>query len=455
MKKAVVVTILLSVAAALVTACGVLLCIGLSEHAPQEGYEGWNMMFMMPESAVSIAAVTLVITDIACIVLAVMLSVSYARSVRALKKSEQDNKKTRFSRLIGLDEKYAGKRGEENAMPFNDRIPLREFCDGFRGFAASSMGLYYEPSVIRSYIAGLSCTHLMILQGISGTGKTSLPFAFGKYVCSDAAVAPVQPGWKDRSDLLGYYNEFTDSYTETELLYKLYESNYTNDICTVVLDEMNIARVEYYFAEFLSLLELPEGTSRQIRVTADSRPSDPALFDGGTLRLPGNIWFVGTANNDDSTLAISDKVYDRAFVINLDSRSRPFEAEPTPRSHISADRLKEMFREAKLSHPLSDAIRSALEKTDAYLTENLGIASGNRVLRQAESFVPVYVACGGTEEEAADILICRKMLRKLEGINPARCRAEAGGLTGFLTGLFGEGALPESLGYIEKYRAVN
>ena len=102
-----------------------------------------NMMFMMPESAVSIAAVTLVLTDIACIALAVILSVSYIKSVRALRKSEADNKKTRFSRLMALDEKYAENKAKSSELPFNDRIALREFCDGFRSFAASSLKLYY------------------------------------------------------------------------------------------------------------------------------------------------------------------------------------------------------------------------------------------------------------------------------------------------------------------------
>ena len=451
MKRSAVLTAVFSAAAAVVTACGVLLCIGLGEHFSTSSENGWNMMFMLPESAVSIIAVILFLTDAACITLAVLLSVSYVRSTKALKKAGGEES-TRFSRLIQIDEKYG--RAVASQSPFNDRVRLDTFCDGFRNFAAASMKLYYDPAVIRGFVAGLSCTHLIILQGISGTGKTSLPFAFGKYVCSEAAVTPVQPGWKDRSDLLGYYNEFTDSYTETELLCKLYEANFTDDIYTVILDEMNIARVEYYFAEFLSLLELPEGTARRVRVTADSRATDPALFRDGTLELPGNVWFVGTANNDDSTLAMSDKVYDRAFILELDSRSKPFLPGDSGKSHVSAARLQEMFREAKLARPLSAAVRAALEKTDAYLTEQFGVCSGNRIMNQAESFVPVYVACGGTEEEAADMLICRKMLRKLEGINPAQCSAGANGLIRHINGLFGEGMLPESAAYAAKLGSV-
>ena len=316
------------------------------------------------------------------------------------------------------------------------------------------MGLYYDRSVIRAYVAAMSCTHLIILQGISGTGKTSLPFAFGKYINSDASVTPVQPSWKDRSDLLGYSNEFTDSYTETELLCRLYEANLTDDIYTVVLDEMNIARVEYYFAEFLSLLELPAGASRRVRVTSDSRPSDPALFKNGTLALSNNVYFVGTANNDDSTLSISDKVCDRAFIIELNSRSKPFSAVSAGRSHICRTKLTELFNEARASHPMSEQMKGKLSRLDEYLTDRTGISFGNRVKRQAEIFIPVYVSCGGEWEEAADMLISRKILNKMDSLDPVFCCGEADGILRQLDSLFGEGKMPLCAAYLKKFKAV-
>ena len=92
-----------------------------------------------------------------------------------------------------------------------------------------------------------------------------------------------------------------------------------------VLDEMNIARVEYYFAEFLSLMELPDTEERYLDVVTDKREKDPKGLKGGRIKLPKNMWFIGTANNDDSTFAISDKVYDRAMMLNLDEKSEVFE----------------------------------------------------------------------------------------------------------------------------------
>ena len=205
----------------------------------------------------------------------------------------------------------------------------------------------------------------------------------------------------------------------------------------------------------LSLLELPEGTDRRLRVTADSRDNDPALFEGGTLKLPDNVWFVGTANNDDSTLAISDKVYDRAFVIELNGRCKPFPAESAGRAPVSYARLTELFDAAAREHPASERVKGILSATDEYLSEHLGVSAGNRVMRQAERFIPVFVSCGGGEDEAADILICRKLLRKLDGVNPVLVRSEADGIARFLDGAFGEYSPSLSLAYVNRFRSVN
>ena len=449
MKKTALYTSLLSVFAGIVTVFGVLLCISLSQNSGLTDKNGWDMYLMLPKSASTIIAVVLFILDSLCVFMAVMLTVSYVKSSKAINNADKKSEKPRFCRLTEIDKNGVE---EDDTSPFNSRVELDELCRGFRDFAASEMKLYYSEEVLRAFIAGLSCTHLLILEGISGTGKTSLPFAFGKYVGRGASVTPVQPSWKDRSDLLGYYNEFTDTYTETELLCDLYKANKTDDIYTVVLDEMNIARVEYYFAEFLSLLELPEGTSRRVRVTADSRKSDPELFDNGTLELPSNVWFVGTANNDDSTLAISDKVYDRAFVIELNSRSQSFEAKETGKTRVSAARLKDLFRTAKTNHPIQPKTRAGLSELDDYLIKHIGLTFGNRVMRQAESFIPAYIACGGEESDAVDVLLRNKILYKMDSLNPVICRAECDGIIKTLERIFGEGELPKSVSYLRKFK---
>ena len=154
---------------------------------------------------------------------------------------------SRFYMLEKTDREMA-KREEP---VYDNDADLEKICEQFRNFAASRMGLYYDISDIRRFIAGMAVTHILIMQGMSGTGKTSLAYAFGEFLSNHSVIVPIQPMWKEKSDLMGYYNEFTKRFNETVLLQKMYEANYTDDMYITVLDEMNIARVEYYFAEFL------------------------------------------------------------------------------------------------------------------------------------------------------------------------------------------------------------
>ena len=182
------------------------------------------------------------------------------------------------------------------------------------------MGLYYNINLIRLFIASFASNRLIILQGISGTGKTSLAYAFGNFVKNDAVIAPVQPSWRDSSELFGYFNEFTKRFNETEVLTKMYEARYKDNIYITLLDEMNISRVEYYFAEMLSILELPSAEEWIIDLVPNAWESDPKLVENGRLKIPTNMWYIGTINNDDSTFMITDKVYDRAMPINIDEK---------------------------------------------------------------------------------------------------------------------------------------
>ena len=331
---------------------------------------------------------------------------------------------------------------EKNPEDFNTKMTLKEICDSFRAFACHDLRLYYDIQDIRRFIGGLAVTKLIILQGMSGTGKTSLAYAFGEYLSNKTVVVPIQPMWKERTDLIGYFNEFTEKFNETTLLYKMYEANYKEDIYITVLDEMNIARVEYYFAEFLSLLELPNPESRYLDVVSDEWENDPKLLRDGKLKLPENMWFIGTANNDDSTFAISDKVYDRAMVLNLDKKAAVFEVDEAQKERVSAKYLQQLFIDAQHEFELSSRNQRRLKLLDEYLIKNFQITFGNRIMKQINSYVPVLVACGGTELEALDDILARKVLRKLESKNPVYVRQAAEGLINYLDEIFGENKMP-------------
>ena len=349
-------------------------------------------------------------------------------------KKEEEPVGDRFYMLSSIDV------NEKNYVrtSYDKGITLKELCDNFRNYAASNLGLYYDIEDIRRFIAGMSVSHILILQGMSGTGKTSLAYAFGSFIDNSSTVIPVQPMWKERTDLIGYYNEFTKKFNETLLLEKMYEANYSEDIYISVLDEMNIARVEYYFAEFLSLLELPNPDDRYLEVVPDKWPTDPKNLIEGRIKLPPNMWFIGTANNDDSTFAISDKVYDRAMVLNLDMRSERFAAPLTNKMHISTKQFNALVEEAIKEYDISRRNRARLEQLDKYLVDHFHITFGNRIMKQIRTYIPVYISCGGDELDALDDILSKKVMRKLETQNPIYLRNSAEGLIAFLDELFGQ-----------------
>ena len=220
---------------------------------------------------------------------------------------EVDEENIRFPKLHRIDQEYKSYRIKNYGNNFN----LEELVDNFRCFNASQLRLYYDINLLRAFVAGLACGRLIILQGISGTGKTSLAYAWGKFVGQDSCVASVQPSWRDKTELLGYFNEFTKKFNETEVLAELYRATYDDDVHTIILDEMNIARVEYYFAEMLSILEMPSRDEWIIELVPNSWPTDPKNIINGKLKLPDNLWYIGTINKINIIVVIP--VYDRAM----------------------------------------------------------------------------------------------------------------------------------------------
>ena len=356
----------------------------------------------------------------------------------------------RFSKLFEVDNFYK----TYTPPAYDNEVDLVQFCDRFRNFACSKMHLYYDPKIVRLFVAGMASTKLIILQGISGTGKTSLPYSFGKFLNVDATIASVQPSWRDRTELFGYFNEFTKNFNETEVLKRIYASGYNDDVNLILLDEMNIARIEYYFAEMLSILEMPNADEWQLDLVPSVWSTDPEKLVRGKLKIPQNIWYIGTANNDDSTYAISDKVYDRAQPINLDSKGVAFEAPDTPPICISFSHLNDLFNEAYEKYPISQENLKRIHQLDLWVIEKLRIAFGNRIIKQMGLFVPVYVACGGEELDGIDYVLATKIFRKFESLNLAMLRDELKELCNYLNKSFGRGKMNESIAYLERLQKL-
>ena len=349
-------------------------------------------------------------------------------------KKEEKPTQPRFFMLSEIEQK----KKKYMRSVYDKNVTLESFCEDFRNFAASRLKLYYDISDIRRFVAGMAVSKILILQGMSGTGKTSLAHAFGAFVDNSSTIIPVQPMWKEKTDLVGYYNEFTKKFNETLLLEKMYEANFSKDMYVTVLDEMNIARVEYYFAEFLSLLELPNPEERYIEVVTDRWDNDPSELKDGRIKLPENMWFIGTANNDDSTFAISDKVYDRAMILNLDTKSERIVAPKTNGVCISYKQFEQLVKEAIEEYDVSERNKKRLELLDKYLIDHFHITFGNRIMKQIRTYIPVYISCGGDELDALDDILSKKVIRKLETQNPIYLRNTAEGLIAYLDELFGQ-----------------
>lgn len=293
--------------------------------------------------------------------------------------------------------------------------------------ANSRLHLSYTAEDIATFISGLGISRLTILQGMSGTGKTSLPKIFSEAIMADCDIIEVESSWKDKNELLGYYNDFSKTFTPKKFTQAIYEASLKPEVVTfVVLDEMNLSRIEYYFSDFLSLMENEED-KRQIKLLnvklyntyGGARHSYMSLVNDHTLKIPTNIYFIGTANRDESTFEISDKVYDRANTMNFDKRAKPIKdfKEPLSPQFLPYKELRRLLDEAKNNYSYSLDNDERIKRVEELLSP-YNISFGNRVYNQIENFVKIYCSCfaegKSVENVALEKILFSKVVHKLE-----------------------------------------
>ncbi len=165
-----------------------------------------------------------------------------------------------------------------------------------------------------------SLSPLSVLSGVSGTGKSELPKLYAHFGGLNFLSIAVQPTWDSPESLMGYFNAIENKFDATEFLRFFIQTTLSKNeesyglkeaMNIVLLDEMNLAHIELYFAEFLSKLEIKRSKETNISIK---------LGTGLTWELPlgDNLLFVGTMNEDESTKMLSDKVLDRAFYLNFE-----------------------------------------------------------------------------------------------------------------------------------------
>lgn len=325
-----------------------------------------------------------------------------------------------FKALSQMDSDYRSKPPSLIDVP-----ALSEFVKIIQANIAKQ-NLYYSLDDIRLFIAGLAMSKLHLLQGISGTGKTSLAQSFAramnnvydkehsKLYCE---MVRVQAGWRDKEDLLGYYNEFEKRFNSKETLQALYRAQqpqFEDTLQIILLDEMNLSQPEQYFAEFLSLFETPD--TDFINLIDAGNDNAPRYFvDKRAIRVPKNVWFIGTANHDETTKEFADKTYDRAHIMEVKrSQIETINLDYQKGDHFSYSSLEKRFTEARLQYKnVVDKILTILKDSDfAKTLASVGVGWGNRLEEQAKKFIPVYIACGGTASQALDHLLASKVLRR-------------------------------------------
>ncbi|WP_242242360.1 MrcB family domain-containing protein [Bacillus cereus group sp. BfR-BA-01309] len=288
-----------------------------------------------------------------------------------------------------------------------------------------SKGFYYEEKDLINFFLSLKTKPFVILSGISGTGKTKIVQWFAESLGATEengqfTLIPVRPDWSDSSDLLGYVN-LQGEFQERPLIKVLQNADANpNRPYFVVLDEMNLARVEYYFSDFLSVIESRKWKDRKI-VTS---PVLPESITNKHITIPSNVYIIGTVNMDETTHPLSKKVLDRANTIEFNTVNLDYfnflmdveekEAEIVSNSSLATKylHLKECFKE---SEDLVRNISNVLIGINKIL-ESVGAQVGYRI-RDEICFYMAYNEQGKllSFDEALDYQIYQKILPRLAG----------------------------------------
>ena len=312
--------------------------------------------------------------------------------------------------------------------------------------AIAARGLKFDTRMLHRFHTALKVSRvsaLTVLAGISGTGKTQLPRAYAHAMGMNRLVVPVQPRWDGPRDLLGHFDFLHRRFQASELARLLYDYDQVQGgqladgdhrMAIVLLDEMNLARPEYYFSEFLSRLELQgvedERKGQKIAPDRLMELDVPYREQGGAVRLfpTQRVLWVGTMNEDESTMTLSDKVIDRANVIRfarpkaLDRGEaiEPVEDEAKePETMLHASIWNKWCRERNLD--AGEAMKIAA-KVNQDVMEPCGRSAGFRVLMAVRQFVERYT--GGTWEEALAAQVEMRFLPKLEGVDALAQRVD-------------------------------
>ncbi|WP_153016588.1 AAA family ATPase [Cylindrospermopsis raciborskii] len=300
-------------------------------------------------------------------------------------------------------------------------------------------GLSFSSRTIKAFHTSLKVqdiSALVILAGISGTGKSELPQRYANYIGAQLLTLAVQPRWDSPQDLQGFYNYLEKKFKPTQLMRGLYQykdPEMSNRIVIVLLDEMNLARVEYYFSEFLSKLESRRNHATYLEIDVGSLP---IAESERRLEIPKAFLFVGTMNEDETTQTLSDKVLDRANVLtfgrpqNLKLRQRSGQqitvnqhsdnlVNNRDSSYVTYSDFKNWVRTPVPESDVVKGVESYLNEANKVM-EKMGHPFAHRVYQAIAQYVVNYPEVNGIDSESFKFALAdqfgQKLLPKLRGV---------------------------------------
>jgi MoxR-like ATPase/predicted nucleic acid-binding Zn-ribbon protein len=309
----------------------------------------------------------------------------------------------------------------------------------------TAKGLHFPERVQLAFHTSLKAAHinpLVVLAGVSGTGKSALPMAYAEATGMNFVSLAVQPGWSGPQDLLGFYNYLERKYKATELARALAQmSRFSGEdlpglkiqsrkdqMLLLLLDEMNLARIEYYFSDFLSRLEQRGGRNiedpqrrREVSLLVDAG-SLPATEAPRFIFPDYNVLFVGTMNEDESTQSLSDKVIDRANVLRFGA-PKELRAAPAKTVVPTADFLPRKTWEEQWVKPFDE---NTFERERTILTqlndtlETINRPFGHRVYRAILDYLANYPGASTDPARCRNALadqMEQKIIPKLRGLD--------------------------------------
>jgi len=298
-------------------------------------------------------------------------------------------------------------------------------------------GFNFPHRLINNFYLSLKTKPFVILAGVSGTGKTKLIQLFAEAIGATSengqyTLIPVRPDWSDPSDLIGY-KDLSDRFRPgplTDVLLKASEPANRHKPFFVCLDEMNLARVEHYFSDILSILETQKRkedrivTDELIRPSALANEEDRSKYGG--LHIPDNVYLIGTVNMDETTHPFSKKVLDRANTIEFNEIKldeypslsvNEATVYPAPNAFLRVDYLQLVDAYQGATIPTIENATNEMVRINGIL-ESIHSHVGFRI-RDAICFYLIYNEQAGllANEEAFDFQLLQKILPRIQGSN--------------------------------------